>query len=147
MPKLVTYGTLVRVGKAILTEAQQKTQNSISSLTGRFRGYVSNSRQLSQSILAGDFYIANDVFTITFGSSVLGVAIDSIIIAMKDNPSIFNREDWIVIKSTIVNEVINLKETVSEHVNDKNNPHEVTLIQANGSSITDTTFQNLLSEV
>lgn len=146
MPKLVTYNTLVRVGKAILTEAQ-KAESSIASITGEFKGYVSSQNELSSTLLKGDFYIADDVFVMTFGQQVLGISKDTILIANKNNPNKSQREDWIIIKSTVASEMVRLKEELESHINNTNNPHHVTLTQANGSTITDSTFQDLLSQL
>jgi hypothetical protein len=147
MAKLVTYNTLVRVGRAILTEAQASDRASVNSLTGEFKGYIDSQADLSSSLLAGDFYIADSVFTFSYDNSVMAVSKDSIIIALKNNPSPSNREDWVIIKSTLVNELLDLKASLQNHINNKNNPHQVTLIQANGEEINDSTFSNLLNEL
>lgn len=147
MAKIVTYSTLVRVGRAILTEAQKESSNSLNSLTGEFKGYISSQEQMSESLLAGDFYISSDLFIFAYNNSVIAISADSIIVAKKDNPSKTDREDWIVIKSTLVNELYDLKQQLNNHINNKNNPHEVTLIQANGEGINDSTFSRLLNEL
>jgi hypothetical protein len=147
MAKIVTYNTLVRVGRAILTEAQNENKNSISSLVGEFQGYVNGQEQLNNTLSSGDFYISDSIFTFMYDDSVLAISKDSIIIAAVNNPHRDNREDWIIIKSTIVTELMDLKEIISNHINNKNNPHEVTLIQTNGEDINDSTFSNLLSEL
>ena len=149
MAKIVTYNTLVRVGQAILTEAQKEDKNSIKSLTGEFKGYINSQNELSETLLEGDFYITSTIMTFSFGngSEVMALAKDSIVIAMKDNPSSSNRNDWVVIKSKLVNEMVELKNSLEDHINDTNNPHNVTLTQANGDVINDNTFIELLSLV
>lgn len=149
MAKIVTYNTLVRVGKAILTKTQESDKNSLLSLTGVFKGYISSQEELNGNILKGDFYISNAIMTFKYdnGNSIMAISIDTIFIALKDNPNYNNREDWVIIKSTLVTEMLNLKDTLGEHINNKNNPHEVTLIQANGDVISDSTFSEILNLV
>ena len=149
MAKIVTYNTLVRVGKALLTHTQEENKNSLLSLTGEFKGYISNQSGLSSNVLKGDFYISNDIMTFAYnnGNSIMGISKDTIFIALKDNPSSNNREDWVIIKSTLVSEMFNLKTTLEEHINNRNNPHGVTLTQVNGDVINDSTFSNLLNEL
>lgn len=149
MAKIVTYNTLVRVGKALLTHTQEENKNSLLSLTGEFKGYISNQNELSNNVLRGDFYLSSDIMTFAYndGNSIMGISKDTIFIALKDNPSSNNREDWVIIKSTLVSETFNLKTILKEHINNRNNPHQVTLIQANGEEINDSTFSNLLNEL
>lgn len=149
MAKIVTYNTLVRVGKAILTQAQESDKNSLLSLTGVFKGYVSSQNELKGDILKGDFYISNTIMTFKYdnGNSIMAISKDTIFIALKDNPNSNNREDWVIIKSTLVTEMLDLKSSLEEHINNKNNPHEVTLIQANGDVISDSTFSEILNLV
>ena len=149
MAKIVTYNTLVRVGKAILTQAQESDKNSLLSLTGVFKGYVKFQDELNGNILKGDFYISNSIMTFKYdnGNSIMAISKDTIFIALKDNPNSNNREDWVIIKSTIVTEMLYLKSTLEEHINNKNNPHEVTLTQANGEVIDDSTFSEILNLV
>lgn len=149
MAKIVTYNTLVRVGKAILTQAQESDKNSLLSLTGVFKGYVKFQDELKGDILKGDFYISNSIMTFKYdnGNSIMAISKDTIFIALKDNPNSNNREDWVIIKSTIVTEMLDLKSTLEEHINNKNNPHEVTLTQANGEVIDDSTFSEILNLV
>jgi len=147
--KIVTYNTLVRVGKALLTQIQKENENSLLSLTGVFKGYISNQNELNSNVLKGDFYISNNVMTFSYnnGESIMGISKDTIFIALKDKPNSNNREDWVIIKSTLVTEMLNLKDTLEEHINNKNNPHEVTLTQANGEAISDSTFSEILELV
>lgn len=149
MAKIVTYNTLVRVGKAILTKAQESDKNSLLSLTGVFKGYISNQYELNGNILKGDFYISNAIMTFKYdnGNSIMAISKDTIFIASKDNPNSNNREDWVIIKSTIVTEMLDLKSSLEDHINNKNNPHEVTLIQANGDVVDDSTFSEILNLV
>ena len=149
MAKIVTYNTLVRVGKAILTQAQESDKNSLLSLTGVFKGYISSQDELNGNILKGDFYISNAIMTFKYdnGNSIMAIYKDTIFISLKDNPNSNNREDWVIIKSTIVTEMLDLKSTLEEHINNKNNPHEVTLTQANGEVIDDSTFSEILNLV
>ena len=149
MAKIVTYNTLVRVGKAILTQAQESDKNSLLSLTGVFKGYISSQDELKGDILKGDFYISNTIMTFKYdnGNSIMAISKDTIFIALKDNPNSNNREDWVIIKSTLVTEMLDLKSSLEEHINNKNNPHEVTLIQANGDVISDSTFSEILNLV
>lgn len=149
MAKIVTYNTLVRVGKAILTQTQESDKNSLLSLTGVFKGYISSQDELKGDILKGDFYISNTIMTFKYdnGNSIVAISKDTIFIALKDNPNSNNREDWVIIKSTIVTEMLDLKSSLEEHINNKNNPHEVTLIQANGDVISDSTFSEILNLV
>lgn len=149
MAKIVTYNTLVRVGKAILTQTQESDKNSLLSLTGVFKGYISSQDELKGDILKGDFYISNTIMTFKYdnGNSIMAISKDTIFIALKDNPNSNNREDWVIIKSTIVTEMLDLKSSLEEHINNKNNPHEVTLIQANGDVISDSTFSEILNAV
>jgi hypothetical protein len=147
--KIVTYNTLVRVGKALLTQMQEENENSLLSLTGVFKGYISKQSELNSNVLKGDFYISNDVMTFSYnnGESIMGISKDTIFIALKDNPDSNNREDWVIIKSMLVTEMLDLKALLEEHINNKNNPHEVTLIQANGDTISDSTFSEILELV
>jgi hypothetical protein len=147
--KIVTYNTLVRVGKALLTQTQKDNEDSLLSLTGVFKGYISKQSELNSNVLKGDFYISSDVMTFSYnnGESIMGISKDTIFIALKDKPNSNNREDWVIIKSTLVTEMLNLKDTLEEHINNKNNPHEVTLIQANGDTISDSTFSEILELV
>lgn len=149
MAKIVTYNTLVRVGKAILTQAQESDKNSLLSLTGVFKGYISSQDELKGDILKGDFYISNTIMTFKYdnGNSIMAISKDTIFIALKDNPNSNNREDWVIIKSTLVTEMLDLKSSLEGHINNKNNPHEVTLIQANGDEISDRTFSEILNLV
>lgn len=149
MAKIVTYNTLVRVGKAILTQTQESDKNSLLSLTGVFKGYISSQDELKGDILKGDFYISNTIMTFKYdnGNSIMAISKDTIFISLKDNPNSNNREDWVIIKSTIVTEMLDLKSSLEEHINNKNNPHEVTLIQANGDEISDRTFSEILNLV
>ena len=147
MPKLVTYNTLIRVGQAILTKAQENCLGYLRALTGEFKGYISSQDSLSSECYAGDFYISNQVFSMSFGNSSMGVAKDTIIVAAVDNPNKANREHWIIIQGKLIKEFADLKKSFENHIADKNNPHEVTLIQANGSEVSDIDFQNLLSQV
>lgn len=149
MAKIVTYNTLVRVGKAILTQAQESDKNSLLSLTGVFKGYISSQDELKGDILKGDFYISNTIMTFKYdnGNSIMAISKDTIFIALKDNPNYNNREDWVIIKSTLVTEMLDLKSSLEEHINNKNNPHEVTLIQANGEVVDDSTFSEILNLV
>lgn len=149
MAKIVTYNTLVRVGKALLTLTQEENKNSLLSLTGEFKGYISNQSELSSNVLKGDFYITNNIMTFTYddGSSIMGISKDTIFIALKDNPASNNREDWIIIKSTLASEMFSLKTILEEHINNRNNPHGVTLTQANGDAINDSTFSEILGLV
>lgn len=149
MAKIVTYGTLVRVGQAILTEVQKEDKNSLKSLTGEFKGYITSQDDLSSSLLNGDFYITSTIMTFTFdnGNSVMALSKDTIVIALKDNPNKQNRDDWVIIKSSLMDEMLNLKASLEEHINNTNNPHNVTLIQANGETINDSTFTELLNLV
>lgn len=149
MAKIVTYNTLVRVGKAILTKTQESDKNSLLSLTGVFKGYISSQDELKGDILKGDFYISNTIMTFKYdnGNSIMAISKDTIFISLKDNPNSNNREDWVIIKSTIVTEMLDLKSSLEEHINNKNNPHEVTLIQANGDEISDKTFSEILNLV
>ena len=66
MAKIVTYNTLVRVGQAILTQAQLENKQSLKALTGEFKGYISSQNELSDTLLEGDFYITNTIMTFTF---------------------------------------------------------------------------------
>jgi len=147
--KIVTYNTLVRVGKALLTQMQEENENSLLSLTGVFKGYISNQNELNSNVLKGDFYISSDVMTFSYnnGESIMGISKDTIFIALKDNPASSNREDWVIIKSILVTEMLDLKARLEEHINNKNNPHEVTLTQANGDTISDSTFSEILELV
>lgn len=149
MAKIVTYNTLVRVGKAILTQAQESDKNSLNSLCGVFKGYISKQSELKNNVLKGDFYISNTIMTFSYNNrtSVMGVSKDTIFIAAKDNPNANKREDWVIIKSTLVTEMLDLKSSLEEHINNKNNPHEVTLTQANGEVISDNTFSEILELV
>lgn len=149
MAKIVTYNTLVRVGKALLTQTQKDNENSLLSLTGVFKGYISKQSELKNNVLKGDFYISNTIMTFSYNkrTSVMGVSKDTIFIAAKNSPDSNNREDWIIIKATLVTEMLNLKDTLEEHINNKNNPHEVTLTQANGDVINDSTFSEILELV
>ena len=149
MAKIVTYNTLVRVGKALLTLTQEENKNSLLSLTGEFKGYISSQSGLSSNTLKGDFYITNDIMTFTYddGNSIMGVSKDTIFIALKNNPDSSNREDWIIIKSTLASEMFSLKTILEEHINNNNNPHGVTLTQANGDAINDSTFSEILGLV
>ena len=149
MAKIVTYNTLVRVGKAILTQAQEFDKNSLNSLCGAFKGYIDEQSDLNGNILSGDFYITNAIMTFSYdnGNSVMGISKDTIFIALKDNPDASKREDWVIIKSTLVTEMLDLKSSLEEHINNKNNPHEVTLTQANGDVINDSTFSEILNLV
>ena len=149
MAKIVTYNTLVRVGKALLTQMQEKNENSLLSLTGVFKGYISNQNELNSNVLKGDFYISSDIMTFSYnnGESIMGISKDTIFIALKDSPDSNNREDWVIIKSTLVTEMLDLKALLEEHINNKNNPHEVTLTQANGDVISDNTFSEILGLV
>lgn len=149
MAKIVTYNTLVRVGKALLTQMQEENENSLLSLTGVFKGYISNQNELNSNVLKGDFYISSDVMTFSYnnGESIMGISKDTIFIALKDNPASSNREDWVIIKSILVTEMLDLKARLEEHINNKNNPHEVTLTQANGDTISDSTFSEILELV
>lgn len=149
MAKIVTYNTLVRVGKAILTQAQENDKNSLNSLCGAFKGYIDEQSDLNRNILSGDFYITNAIMTFSYdnGNSVMGISKDTIFIALKDNPNANKREDWVIIKSTLVTEMLDLKSSLEEHINNKNNPHEVTLTQANGDAINDSTFSEILNLV
>jgi hypothetical protein len=147
--KIVTYNTLVRVGKALLTQTQKDNEDSLLSLTGVFKGYISKQSELKSNVLKGDFYISNAIMTFSYNNrtSVMGISKDTIFIALKDSPDSNNREDWVIIKSTLVTEMLNLKDTLEEHINNKNNPHEVTLTQANGDVISDSTFSEILELV
>lgn len=149
MAKIVTYNTLVRVGKAILTQAQEFDKNSLNSLCGAFKGYIDEQSDLNGNILSGDFYITNAIMTFSYdnGNSVMGISKDTIFIALKDNPDASKREDWVIIKSTLVTEMLDLKSSLEEHINNKNNPHEVTLTQVNGDAINDSTFSEILNLV
>ncbi len=149
MAKIVTYNTLVRVGKALLTQMQEENENSLLSLTGVFKGYISKQSELNSNVLKGDFYISNDVMTFSYnnGESIMGISKDTIFIALKDSPDSNNREDWVIIKSMLVTEMLDLKALLEEHINNKNNPHEVTLTQANGDAINDSTFSEILGLV
>lgn len=149
MAKIVTYNTLVRVGKALLTQAQEFDKNSLNSLCGAFKGYIDEQSDLNGNILSGDFYITNAIMTFSYdnGNSVMGISKDTIFIALKDNPNANKREDWVIIKSTLVTEMLDLKSSLEEHINNKNNPHEVTLTQANGDVISDNTFSEILGLV
>ena len=149
MAKIVTYNTLVRVGKALLTQMQEENENSLLSLTGVFKGYISNQNELNSNVLKGDFYISSDIMTFSYnnGESIMGISKDTIFIAMKDSPDSNNREDWVIIKSILVTEMLDLKALLEEHINNKNNPHEVTLTQANGDVISDSTFSEILGLV
>lgn len=149
MAKIVTYNTLVRVGKALLTQAQESDKNSLNSLCGVFKGYINEQSDLNGNILSGDFYITNAIMTFSYdnGNSVMGISKDTIFIALKDNPDASKREDWVIIKSTLVTEMLDLKSSLEEHINNKNNPHEVTLTQANGDAINDSTFSEILNLV
>lgn len=149
MAKIVTYNTLVRVGKALLTQAQEFDKNSLNSLCGAFKGYIDEQSDLNGNILSGDFYITNAIMTFSYdnGNSVMGISKDTIFIALKDNPNANKREDWVIIKSTLVTEMLDLKSSLEEHINNKNNPHEVTLTQANGDAINDSTFSEILGLV
>lgn len=149
MAKIVTYNTLVRVGKAILTQTQESDKNSLLSLTGVFKGYVSSQDELKGDILKGDFYISNTIMTFKYdnGNSIMAISKDTIFIALKDNPNSNNREDWVIIKSMLVTEMMDLKSSLEEHINNKSNPHEVTLMQANGEVVDDRTFSEILNLV
>lgn len=149
MAKIVTYNTLVRVGKAILTQTQESDKNSLLSLTGVFKGYVSSQNELKEDILKGDFYISNTIMTFKYdnGNAIMAISKDTIFIASKDNPNSSNREDWVIIKSMLVTEMMNLKSSLEEHINNKSNPHEVTLMQANGEVVDDSTFSEILNLV
>lgn len=149
MAKIVTYNTLVRVGKALLTQAQEFDKNSLNSLCGAFKGYIDEQSDLNGNILSGDFYITNAIMTFSYdnGNSVMGISKDTIFIALKDNPNANKREDWVIIKSTLVTEMLDLKSSLEGHINNKNNPHEVTLTQANGDVINDSTFSEILNLV
>lgn len=149
MAKIVTYNTLVRVGKAILTQTQESDKNSLLSLTGVFKGYVSSQNELKGDILKGDFYISNTIMTFKYdnGDSIMAISKDTIFIALKDNPNSNNREDWVIIKSMLVTEMMDLKSSLEEHINNKSNPHEVTLMQANGEVVDDRTFSEILNLV
>lgn len=149
MAKIVTYNTLVRVGKALLTQTQESDKNSLLSLTGVFKGYVSSQNELKGDILKGDFYISNTIMTFKYdnGNSIMAISKDTIFIALKDNPNSNNREDWVIIKSMLVTEMMDLKSSLEEHINNKSNPHEVTLMQANGEVVDDRTFSEILNLV
>ena len=149
MAKIVTYNTLVRVGKAILTQTQESDKNSLLSLTGVFKGYVSSQDELNGNILKGDFYISNAIMAFKYdnGNAIMAISKDTIFIALKDNPNSYNREDWVIIKSTFVAEMMDLKSSLEEHINNKNNPHQVSLIQANGEVVDDSTFSEILNLV
>ena len=112
-----------------------------------FLGYVDSQEELSADAKAGEFYITNNVLALVYPDVTVGVPKNAIILASKDAPDKNIRDDWIIIKSDSVGDIESLKTSLQNHITDYENPHRVSLTQANGEVVDDSTFQALLEDL
>lgn len=131
----------------LMNERQDGFEEALSHLRNSFLGYVSSQEELSANIKAGEFYITNDILALTYPNVTIGIPKNTIILASKDAPDKNVRDDWIIIKSDLVGDIESLKTSLQNHVTNYENPHRVSLIQANGEVVNDSTFQDLLEDL
>ena len=131
----------------LMSERQNGFEEALSHLRNSFLGYVDSQEELSVDAKAGEFYITNSILALVYPDVTVGVPKNAIILASKDAPDKNIRDDWIIIKSDSVNDIESLKTSLQNHITDYENPHRVSLTQANGEVVDDSTFQALLEDL